>query len=171
MTTQCDLNYFTSDIRVLELTGCIWKHHSTFQIGLNNSKLKTSFTVYSPFYAVAVMPLGTTRHLSGHECMGGGGGTSKFQPNRTWILPCRWFISAECCQFNSVGSLHECLDTGVSVGLEDWFCVDTWHSCDKWGGNVLRSIQKEQGLEGSRVRFVCQMPSGCILLVLSCHSL
>lgn len=74
MTTQCDLNYFTSDIRVLELTGCIWKHHSTFQIGLNNSKLKTSFTVYSPFYAVAVMPLGTTRHLSGHECMGWGRG-------------------------------------------------------------------------------------------------
>lgn len=54
-----------------------------------------------------------------------GGKPSKFQPNRTWILPCRWFISTECCQFNSVGSLRECLDTGVSVGLEDWFCVDT----------------------------------------------
>lgn len=73
MTTQCDLNHFTSDIRVLELTECIRKHHSTFQIGLNNSILKTSFTVYSPFYAVAVMPLRTTRHFSGHECMEGGG--------------------------------------------------------------------------------------------------
>lgn len=170
MTTQCDLNHFTSDIRLLELTECIWKRHSTFQIGLNNSVLRTSFTVYSPFYAVAVMPLGTTRRLSGHKCLEGEN-SSKFQPNTTWILPCRWFISAECCQFNSVGSLRECLDTGVFVGLEGWFSVDTWHSCDKWGGNVLRSIQKEQGLEGSRVRFVCQMPSGCILLVLSCHSL
>lgn len=80
MTTQCDLNHFTSDIRVLELTECIWKHHSTFQIGLNNSILKTSFTVYSPFYAVAVMPLGTTRHLSGHECMGGWGPVNSSLP-------------------------------------------------------------------------------------------
>lgn len=139
MTTHCNLNNFSGDIRVLEVTESIWKHHSTLQIGLNNSILKIPFTVYSPFYPVAVMPLGSTRHLSGQECMGAGE-PSKFQPNRTWILPCRWSISAECCQFSSVGSLCECLDTGVSGGLEDWCCVEPWHSCDKLGGNVLRSL-------------------------------
>lgn len=139
MTTHCNLNNFSGDIRVLEVTESIWKHHSTLQIGLNNSILKTPFTVYSPFYPVAVMPLGSTRHVSGQECMGAGE-PSKFQPNRTWILPCRWSISAECCQFSSVGSVwmlgYRCFCVPGRLVL----CRDTWHSCDKLGGNMLRSL-------------------------------